>query len=195
MEITAASELPTTAKIIDYRELITRSTQGFVGRQWVRDAVDEFLKAKAPLCFLLRGEPGSGKTAFMADLVKRCGYPHHFIGKGSQIGLAASLDWHNPVRFAESIGYQLLRDYGGWIMNWEDWGIHVSQEVKQLEGLLVGAKVESFEAAPRPADRPVLAVEQEITRFGPAARVVGVYIDKFVMDVEQIVRQLLTTPL
>ncbi len=134
-EITAAPELSTTHKIIDYRELIAKSTAGFVGRQWVRDEVDEFLKADGPRYFLLLGEPGCGKTAFVAALVKRRGYSHHFIGKGSQIGLAASLDWRNPVRFAESIGYQLLRDYGGWIMKWEDWGIHVSQQVKQLDGL------------------------------------------------------------
>lgn len=185
-----------TDKIIDYRELIARSTAGFVGRQWVRDAIDDFLKqAGSPRHFLLMGEPGSGKTSFLADLVKRRGYPHHFIGKGSQIGLAASLDWRNPVRFAESIGYQLLRDYGGWIMDWESWGISVSQEVKELEGLLIGAKVGQFKATPRPADKPTLTVEQEVERFESAARIVGVYIEKFVMDVEQVVRQLLVTPL
>lgn len=27
-------------KVIDYRELIARSTEGFVGRGWVRDEVD-----------------------------------------------------------------------------------------------------------------------------------------------------------
>ena len=35
-------------KVIDYRGLIARLTEGFVGRQWVRDAVDEFLSAEAP---------------------------------------------------------------------------------------------------------------------------------------------------
>lgn len=37
------SSSPIANKVIDYRERITKSTQGFVGRQWVRDAVDDFL--------------------------------------------------------------------------------------------------------------------------------------------------------
>jgi hypothetical protein len=186
----------TADKIIDYRELIERATAGFVGRQWVRDAVDRFLRAPGPRTFLLKGEPGCGKTAFLASLVRERGYPHHFIGKGSLTGLAPSLDWRNPVRFAESIGYQLLRDYGGWIMDWESWGdIHVEQEVKDLQGLLIGALVGTYQALPRPAGRPSLTVRQEVERFGEAARVVGVYIEKYVMDVEQVVRQLLTVPL
>jgi hypothetical protein len=182
-------------RIIDYRHLIARSLDGFVGRQWVRDAVDEFLKAPGHRSFLLLGEPGSGKTAFMADLVRRRGYPHHFIGKGSQVGLAASLDWRDPVRFAESIGYQLLRDYGGWIMDWERWGIQADQNVRDLQGVLVGSQIERFEAIPRPAERPVVTVQQEVERFGAAARVVGVYVEQLVMDMEQIVQQVLLTPL
>jgi hypothetical protein len=55
-------------KIIDYRELIACSTAGFVGRQWVRDAVDGFLRATGPCCFLLLGEPGSGRAAIAARL-------------------------------------------------------------------------------------------------------------------------------
>jgi WD40 repeat protein len=183
---------PLSDKIIDYRKLIPRR---FVGRQWVRDAVDGFLRATGPRYFLLLGEPGSGKTSFMADLVERRGYPHHFIGKGSLSGVAASLDWRNPIRFAESLGYQLLRDYGGWIMDWESWGIEVRQEVRNLQGLLIGSAVETFQAGPRPPDQPVLTVDQKIQRFGAAARVVGVYVKEFQIDPEQVVRQLLTVPL
>ena len=35
-------------KIINYRELIDRSTQGFIGRRWVGQAVDAFLAAAGP---------------------------------------------------------------------------------------------------------------------------------------------------
>jgi hypothetical protein len=100
-------------KVIDYRGLIARLTEGFVGRQWVRDAVDEFLRAGGPPYFLLLGEPGCGKSAFLADLVKQR-HSHHFIGRGSRLDAGESPDWRSPVRLAESLGYQLVRDYGGW---------------------------------------------------------------------------------
>jgi tetratricopeptide (TPR) repeat protein len=182
-------------KIIDYSEFISKSTVGFVDREWVRDAVDEFLDATDPRFFLLLGEPGCGKTTFMANLISQRGYPHHFIGKGSQSTLTSPSEWRDPVRFAESIGYQLLRDYGGWVMRWEDWGISVSQEVQELEGLLVGSKVRRYQATPRLAEKPNISVEQEVERFGAAGRVIGVYIEHLEMDVERIVRQLVTVPL
>src|SRR5262245_7037859 len=185
----------TTAKIIDYRDLIAKSTRGFVGRGWVRDAVDASLAAAGPRYFLLLGEPGCGKTACLADLVRARGYPHHFIGKGSRRDADADVGWRNPVRFAESVGYQLLRDHGGWVMDWEEWGISVIQEVKELQGLLAGAEVGTLRATPRPPGRPLLSVRQEVERFGPAAQVIGVYVEKFRMDVEQVVRQLLVKPL
>jgi len=43
-------------KIIDYCELIARSTYGFVIRQWLRDTVDVFLPAPGPRAFLIMGE-------------------------------------------------------------------------------------------------------------------------------------------
>ena len=182
-------------KVIDYRDLIERSTRGFLGRQWVLEAIDAFLSASEPRYFLLLGEPGAGKTAFLADLVRHRQYPHHFIGAGSQIGVAPSVDWRNPVRFAESLGYQLLLKYGDWVMDWESWGLSVKQTVQDLQGTLVGANVERFNAVPRLSGGPLLTVEQEVLRSGPAARAIGVYVEQFVTSPEQVVRQLLLTPL
>src|SRR4051812_20431017 len=97
-------------KVIDYRDLIAKLTTGFVGRQWVSDAVADFLRADGPMHFLLLGEPGCGKSAFLSHLIDRHHYLHHFIGRGSRLDVGASPDWRSPVRMAESLGYQLVRD-------------------------------------------------------------------------------------
>lgn len=183
-------------KIIDFGDLIAKSTVGFLGRGWLYDELDKFLADKfGPRFFLVLGEPGSGKTAFMAQLVQQRGYFHHFIGKGSLFGIATSSEWHDPIRFAESVGSQLLRYYGGWVMDWESWGIEVKQDVKDLKGSTIGAEVGIYDAVPRFSDRPLLDVEQKVARFDEAARVVGVYIDKFRIDVELVIRQLISVPL
>lgn len=63
---------------IDYTDYITDKTMGFVGRQFVFDAFDQFLRTNPSGYFIIRGDPGIGKTAFMARLVSLRHYPHHF---------------------------------------------------------------------------------------------------------------------
>ena len=192
----------TLKKVIDYRGLIERCTRTFVGRNWLRKEIDKFLLQKQPRCFLILGEPGSGKTAFLADLINRRYYPHHFIasahyfiGQDTQVYMVSNLEWYDPVRFAESIGYQLLRDYGGWVMDWESWGISVNAKVKSSEGFLVGAHVKEFNATPRIDGNPILSVEAEFEKFSEHSRFIGVYIDEYKTNVERVVDQLVKTPL
>jgi len=68
-------------QILDFHDLIERSTRGFVGRQFLRRSVDAFIGGgdNPPGYLFLQGVPGIGKTAFMAALVKeRQYYLHHF---------------------------------------------------------------------------------------------------------------------
>ena len=58
--------------------LIADKTENFVGRDFVFTAIDEFIDANNSGYFLIEGEPGIGKTAILAELVKRRGCPHHF---------------------------------------------------------------------------------------------------------------------
>ncbi|MBN1488080.1 MAG: ATP-binding protein [Anaerolineae bacterium] len=58
--------------------LMKDKLQGFVGRQFVFDALDDFLHSHDSGYFILRGVPGIGKSAFMAKLVNERGYIHHF---------------------------------------------------------------------------------------------------------------------
>ena len=189
-------------KIVDYRDLIKKSTEGFVGRKWVRDELDTFLEnKKGKKNFLILGEPGCGKTAFVADLISRRYYPHHFIGRGGHIWIIAELDWRDPVRFAESVGYQLLRDYGGYVIDWSELTsgkikIKVKQSVKKLEGRLVGSRLNRFMALPRHGRKDVeLDIHQEVEEYSSAAKMIGVIIKKWVAEVEMIVRILIKTPL
>ena len=66
------------SKHIGFIPLIADKTEGFVGRQFVFDAFDEFLQKNKSGYFVIQGEPGIGKTALLAQLVKTRGYPHHF---------------------------------------------------------------------------------------------------------------------
>lgn len=55
---------------IDFTPEITRLTTGFVGRQWVLDEINCWLNESSERCFLLTGEPGVGKSAISAQLIK-----------------------------------------------------------------------------------------------------------------------------
>ena len=69
---------PLTEKLYTFTTLIEEKTQNFIGRQFVFNSLDKFLSEKDRGYFIVRGEPGIGKTALLAQLVKTRGYIHHF---------------------------------------------------------------------------------------------------------------------
>jgi len=79
--------------------------QDFVGREWLTTKVDDFLNSPKHKSgyFLLVGEAGVGKTAFMAHLVKERRYLHVF---GEQVRGDA-----NVQRALQSLGSQLVTRY------------------------------------------------------------------------------------
>lgn len=68
-----------TYKLITFSTLIEEKTRGFVGRQFVFDALDEFIKQSISGYFIIKGEPGIGKSALIAQLVKTRSYVHHLV--------------------------------------------------------------------------------------------------------------------
>jgi hypothetical protein len=58
--------------------LMRDKLRGFVGRQFVFDAMDGFLRHNDSGYFVIRALPGIGKSALMAKLVNDRGYVHHF---------------------------------------------------------------------------------------------------------------------
>lgn len=65
-------------QILDFAWLIAQKTAGFVGREWLFDAVRQFVAQQASGYVLIVGDPGIGKTSLLAEMVKRHGYVHHF---------------------------------------------------------------------------------------------------------------------
>jgi hypothetical protein len=51
----------------------------FVGRNWLTEKLDAFLRNRANGYFVVEAQSGLGKTSFLAHLVETRGYIHHFV--------------------------------------------------------------------------------------------------------------------
>ncbi|MFF4361618.1 hypothetical protein [Streptomyces sp. NPDC001604] len=91
---------PLAQKLISFSDLIEERTDGFVGRRFVSDAVDAFLRTHRSGYLVIEGEPGVGKTSLLAHLVKTRGFPHHFV--------VATLGVNRAEQFLESVCAQLI---------------------------------------------------------------------------------------
>lgn len=90
-------------RIRDFGDLIEERTRAFVGRQFVFDEIDQFFDDHTQGYFLLRGDPGIGKSAIAAHLVESRGYLHHFNVRSAGISTAKA--------FLENICAQLIVRY------------------------------------------------------------------------------------
>ena len=89
--------------IRDYAHFIEEKTHGFIGRQWVFDEVDRFMNENPRgYCFII-GDPGIGKSALAAQMVKQNGYVHHFNIRANGITGAS--------QFLKNVCAQLIVNY------------------------------------------------------------------------------------
>ena len=100
---TATVDPQVSRHIISYDTLIADKTEGFIGRQFVFDALDTFLTEEKCGYFVIRSEPGIGKTALMGQLVKTRKLIHHFNVVQQNIRL--------PEHFLTNICAQLIARY------------------------------------------------------------------------------------
>lgn len=84
--------------------LIADKTRDFVGREYVFAAIDEFLASHSSGYFIVEGDPGAGKSAIMAELVRRTGHPSHFNVRAEGINTWA--------QFVENISDQVSTRLG-----------------------------------------------------------------------------------
>jgi hypothetical protein len=88
--------------ILDVSGFVAEKTRSFVGRRWLFDAVDSFLRGPRGY-FVLRGDPGIGKTAFLAELSKRDNVVCHFNIRAAAV--------RRPESFLANVCAQLIERY------------------------------------------------------------------------------------
>ncbi|GEM_PF-531769 len=89
--------------ILDQTRIIEDKTQEFVGRQFVFDAINKFIETNSRGYFIVRGDPGIGKSALAAQLVKTKACVHHFNIRAEGISKASN--------FMTNICAQLIAAY------------------------------------------------------------------------------------
>ena len=86
-----------------FQSLIADKTEGFVGRKFVFDAIEEFLQPKSSGYFIIEADPGVGKSAILAEYVRRTGCIAYFNVRSQGITSASE--------FLKSVCTQLIERY------------------------------------------------------------------------------------
>jgi|GEM_PF-1395687 len=86
-----------------FRSLIDIKTEGFVGRQYVFDKIEDFLTNKPNGYFTIEGDPGLGKSTILAEYVRRHECVAHF---NDRLG-----SFDRTSQFLKSVCTQLIAKY------------------------------------------------------------------------------------
>ena len=85
LRVFSGASLNVSENIRDFSWYIGDKTQDFVGRNFVFAAIEKFFKEKPKGYFVIKGDPGIGKTSFAAEYVKINGCVHHFNSRAHGI--------------------------------------------------------------------------------------------------------------
>lgn len=88
----------------DQTAIIEREQRGFVGREFVYRELDEFFRSQSGGYVCVVADPGVGKTALLAEFVRRTACVHHFNQRTT--GIVA------PGTFLRNVCAQLITAYG-----------------------------------------------------------------------------------
>jgi hypothetical protein len=86
-----------------FQALIEEKTEGFVGREFVFEAIENFLTNQPNGYFIIEGEPGIGKSAILAKYVQKTGCVAHFNVRSQGIT--------SVERFLKNVCTQLISRY------------------------------------------------------------------------------------
>jgi hypothetical protein len=90
-------------RIRSFDDLIDEKTEGFVGRRFLFDAVEDFRRSEGRGYFQIVAEPGVGKSAMAAEMVRRHQWVHHFNQRASNV--------IRPETFLENVCAQLILEH------------------------------------------------------------------------------------
>ena len=167
MDGTLATDIP--------KDVVARAS-GFVGREWIVRAIDDWLTSGPERYLMIVGEPGWGKTALtawlagvgpiprdpgvaerLAHLRQRWDAVHFCIGRG-QLGTV------DPVQFTEDLARRLARDdeFAQAMVDELAPGVSMSvrQQVQENWGTVIGARIEQLVIA----HRDPMAVYNQVIR-------------------------------
>jgi len=119
--------------VIPQKHLIEEHTTDFVGRDFVFQALDDRLSdPHFPAGYvLIKGEPGIGKSAIMAQLARARGYAHHFNVKPENI--------RSPKQFLRNACAQLIARYELPYQELPDTAVEDSTFLRRLLGQAIEA--------------------------------------------------------
>ena len=103
LSVFSGASLNINENIRDFSWIIDDKTQDFVGRKFVFDAINKFSNENPKGYFLIKGDPGIGKTSLSAEFVRNNGCVHHFNSR--------TLGVSNSDAFLKNICSQLIAAY------------------------------------------------------------------------------------
>ncbi|MEP7198399.1 MAG: ATP-binding protein, partial [Chloroflexota bacterium] len=137
------------AASLDFATRIAELTTGFVGREWLFRAVEQFLAQTADHYLVITGEAGIGKSAVAARLTqRRTIHAHHFC-------VAREGGTLDPLAFVRSMSAQLahsLPDFAQHVVQQERVAINADQRIGTNVGTAYNVYVERFITQARDAD-------------------------------------------
>jgi hypothetical protein len=123
--------------------LIREKTEGFIGRDFVFDSIQAFLKTQDNGYFVIEADPGVGKTALLAEYVRRSGYPAYFNVRAQGMNRAD--------QFLDSICHQLIDHYR--------WSSDVIPNDAVRDGKFFAELLHRASASLKPNERLVIAID------------------------------------
>jgi hypothetical protein len=104
LQTIAASQVRQLPVPDDFRWIIEDKTKGFVGREFVFDAIEELFQQQRKGYFIIEGDPGMGKSSILAEFVRRNDCIVYFNQRNEGIT--------STEQFLRSVCIQLIEGYG-----------------------------------------------------------------------------------